>query len=270
MWTNEDDVPHNVIGGGLKSETFGKDGTYEYKAARGWDDHVRVHPAPGHGRDCRGHEVDAGGPRARRHRRTGRRHAAASRGVPRSRRAWPSRPSCARRWPRRRPRCARSRSSTTRRPARLSAWVRALGPAVPREAGAAGAPRRPPPCRAVAGGHRLDGPDGLDAESADHREPFRGPPAPAAPRALRAARRPGRGRGERRPTLREGFKHGGPRAPHVDAARRPRSRRVCLVGDRRPRSSSPPTAARTPDVARDDRGGRRPARRPPGPRSRAR
>jgi plastocyanin len=29
-WVNEDDVPHNVIGGPLKSKTFGKGGTYEF------------------------------------------------------------------------------------------------------------------------------------------------------------------------------------------------------------------------------------------------
>jgi plastocyanin len=30
VWTNEDSAPHNVIGGPLKSETFGKGGTYEF------------------------------------------------------------------------------------------------------------------------------------------------------------------------------------------------------------------------------------------------
>jgi plastocyanin len=29
-WVNEDDVPHNVIGGPLKSKTFAKGGTYEF------------------------------------------------------------------------------------------------------------------------------------------------------------------------------------------------------------------------------------------------
>jgi plastocyanin len=31
-WTNEDDAPHNVTGGELKSKTFGKGGTFEYTA----------------------------------------------------------------------------------------------------------------------------------------------------------------------------------------------------------------------------------------------
>jgi plastocyanin len=29
-WVNEDDVPHNVTGGPLKSKTFGKDGSFEF------------------------------------------------------------------------------------------------------------------------------------------------------------------------------------------------------------------------------------------------
>jgi plastocyanin len=29
-WVNQDDVPHNVEGGPLKSKTFGKGGTYEF------------------------------------------------------------------------------------------------------------------------------------------------------------------------------------------------------------------------------------------------
>jgi plastocyanin len=29
-WVNEDDVPHNVVGGPLKSDTFNKGGSYEY------------------------------------------------------------------------------------------------------------------------------------------------------------------------------------------------------------------------------------------------
>jgi plastocyanin len=29
-WVNEDDVPHNVVGGPLKSDTFGKGGTFEF------------------------------------------------------------------------------------------------------------------------------------------------------------------------------------------------------------------------------------------------
>jgi plastocyanin len=30
VWTNDDSAPHNVIGGPLKSETFGKGETYEF------------------------------------------------------------------------------------------------------------------------------------------------------------------------------------------------------------------------------------------------
>ena len=30
VWTNEDDAPHNVVGGPIKSETFGKGETFEY------------------------------------------------------------------------------------------------------------------------------------------------------------------------------------------------------------------------------------------------
>jgi plastocyanin len=29
-WVNEDDAPHNVVGGPLKSKTFGKGGSFEY------------------------------------------------------------------------------------------------------------------------------------------------------------------------------------------------------------------------------------------------
>lgn len=29
-WVNEDDAPHNVVGGPLKSKTFGKGGTFEF------------------------------------------------------------------------------------------------------------------------------------------------------------------------------------------------------------------------------------------------
>jgi plastocyanin len=29
-WVNEDDVPHNVVGGPLKSKTFGKGGSFEF------------------------------------------------------------------------------------------------------------------------------------------------------------------------------------------------------------------------------------------------
>ena len=87
-------------------------------------------------------------------------------------------------------------------PGRLSAWVRALGPAVPPKPGRLerlGARRHAEPLRDGIGS---TDPDGLDAESADHREGF------AVRLRQRAAREPrgqGRGRGERRPALREGF-----------------------------------------------------------------
>jgi plastocyanin len=46
VWTNEDDAPHNVVGGPIKSETFGKGETFEYEATEaGTIDYVcTIHP----------------------------------------------------------------------------------------------------------------------------------------------------------------------------------------------------------------------------------
>jgi plastocyanin len=46
VWTNDDDAPHNVIGGPIKSETFGKGETFEYTPTEaGTIDYVcTIHP----------------------------------------------------------------------------------------------------------------------------------------------------------------------------------------------------------------------------------
>ena len=46
VWTNDDSAPHNVIGGPLKSETFGKGGTYEFTPTKAEtiDYECTIHP----------------------------------------------------------------------------------------------------------------------------------------------------------------------------------------------------------------------------------
>ena len=46
VWTNDDDAPHNVVGGPIKSETFGKGETFEYTPTEaGTIDYVcTIHP----------------------------------------------------------------------------------------------------------------------------------------------------------------------------------------------------------------------------------
>jgi plastocyanin len=46
VWTNEDDAPHNVVGGDIKSETFGKGETFSYTPEKaGTIDYVcTIHP----------------------------------------------------------------------------------------------------------------------------------------------------------------------------------------------------------------------------------
>ena len=46
VWTNEDDAPHNVVGGPITSETFGKGETFEYTPDKaGTIDYVcTIHP----------------------------------------------------------------------------------------------------------------------------------------------------------------------------------------------------------------------------------
>ena len=46
VWTNDDDAPHNVVGGPIKSETFNKGETFEYTPSEaGTIDYVcTIHP----------------------------------------------------------------------------------------------------------------------------------------------------------------------------------------------------------------------------------
>ena len=60
-WTNDESVSHDVAatkGASFKSDMFGEGGTFAFTPTKAGHDQLRVHAAPRHGRDDRGHELE--------------------------------------------------------------------------------------------------------------------------------------------------------------------------------------------------------------------